>query len=68
MRPMMGHNIHVLSLVNFDFKLLFFKKKSQFCLSYCDLPNHNASCCTLGTIGKLSTSKGAPSWFHSVDL
>jgi len=36
-----------------------------FCLSHWDLPNHGASCRTLGTIGKPSMDKGATSWFHN---
>ncbi len=35
-----------------------------FCLSCWDLPNHGASCCTLGFIGKPLMSRGAPNWFH----
>jgi len=31
-----------------------------------DLPIHNTSCHVLGTIGKSSTSRDAPSWFHNV--
>ncbi len=35
-----------------------------FCLSCWDLPNHGASCCTLGIIAKPLMSRGAPNWFH----
>ncbi len=37
-----------------------------FCFSHWDLPNHNSSCCILGTIGKSSMSRGAWNWFHNV--
>ncbi len=36
-----------------------------FCLSCWDLPNHGASCCTLGIIGKPLMSRGAPIGFIS---
>jgi hypothetical protein len=29
-------------------------------------PNHNISCHTLGIFGKLSMSRGAPTWFKIV--
>jgi hypothetical protein len=31
-----------------------------------DLPNHGASCHTLGIIGKCSMSRSAYYWFHNV--
>jgi hypothetical protein len=31
-----------------------------------DLPNHNASSCAFGIVGKPLMSKGARSWFHNV--
>jgi len=40
--------------------------KEVVCLSHGDLSNHSASCHTLGTVGKPSMSRGAPSWFHNV--
>jgi hypothetical protein len=33
-------------------------------LSCFDLPIHGAFCCTLGTVGKLLRTRGAPNWFH----
>jgi hypothetical protein len=35
-----------------------------FCLSHWDLPNHGALHNTLHTVGKLSMSKGALSWYQ----
>jgi len=35
--------------------------KEVVCLSHGDLSNHSASCHTLGTVGKPSISRGAPS-------
>ncbi len=29
-------------------------------------PNHGTSCCALGTIGKLTMSRGVSNWFHNV--
>jgi hypothetical protein len=37
-----------------------------FCLSCWDLSSHRTSCRTLGPVGKLSRTRGAPSWFHNV--
>ncbi len=37
-----------------------------FCSSSLDLPNHNASSCAFGIVGKPLMSNGAPSWFHNV--
>ncbi len=37
-----------------------------FCLSCGDLPNHNASCHILGTVGKPLMSKGAANCFLNV--
>jgi hypothetical protein len=37
-----------------------------FCLSRCDLRNHNTSCHTLGTIAKPFMSRGVENWFYNV--
>ncbi len=50
---------------------LFLKQGSLFCfvlfcLSHWDFPNQNTLCHTLGIFGKLSMSRGAPTWFETV--
>jgi hypothetical protein len=37
-----------------------------FCLSRWNLPNHCTSCYALGIFGKVSMSKGAPTWFETI--
>ncbi len=55
-----------------DFAIQFFLvyqsiyERKVVCLWHWDLPIHNTSCHVLGTIGKSSTSRDAPSWFHNV--
>jgi len=46
--------------------LLSMKQGSLFCLSCQDLPNHGASCHTLGIFKKLSMSRGASNWFETL--
>jgi hypothetical protein len=39
-----------------------------FCLSCWDVSSHCTSCRTLAPVGKPSRTRGAPSWFHNVNL
>jgi hypothetical protein len=45
---------------------LSMKEGCLFCLSCSDLPNHAASCHTLGTVGKPAMGRGVLTWFHGV--